>query len=150
MNSFPPIPPLDAKQVKALVRMIRVLRYDHPAWGDDAVAEEFETVQRWLASQERPAPFLEWLETPRWRAGFDRAAALAGRVTEQRQREKASRQRWKDVVRDKQPSTAAQQRYVTRLARQAGEPLELPPADMSKLAASRAIQRLKASAPPTS
>lgn len=145
MNAFPPIPPLDAKQVKALVRMIRVLRYDHPTWGDQEIAAEFEAQQRWLLGEGRPAPFAGWLDTPRWRAGFDRALALAARVTEQRRREKAARQRWKDVVRDKQPATAAQERYVKRLARQAGEEA---PSGLSKLGASRAIQGFLDRTPP--
>jgi hypothetical protein len=145
VNAFPPIPPLDAKQVKALVRVIRVLRYDHPTWSDDEIAAEFEAQQRWELEAGKPSPFHAWLETPRWRSGFDRAAELASRVTAQRQREKAARQRWKDVIRDKQPATQAQERYVKRLARKAGEE---PPQGLSKLAASRTIQRYLDAPPP--
>jgi len=127
------------------VRQIRVLRYDHPGWGDDELAAEFEAQQRWQVQEGKPSPFIEWLDTPRWRSGFDRALALAARVTEQRQREKAARQRWKDVVRDKQPATAAQERFLKRLSRTAGQE---PPSGLSKLGASRAIQHLLDASPP--
>ena len=141
MNAFPPIPPLDSKAVKALVRAIRVLRYDHPAFGLDELAEAFEDQERWHAKDGRETLFTAWLTGPRWRAAFDRAAELAGRVDARRQQEKLQRQRWKDVIRDKQPATEAQLRYVSRLARAHGE--TGTPVGLSKLAASRLIQRYK-------
>jgi hypothetical protein len=60
----------------------------------------------------------------------------------QKARAKESRQRWKDIIRDKQPSTPAQQRYVKRLAKKHDMVLQTPPDELSKLAASRLIQKL--------
>lgn len=149
MNAFPPLPPLDAKQVKTLVRMIRVLRYDHPNFGADELAREFEEQQRWLAQDGRPSPFLAWLDGSRWRAGFDRALEWASRVDERRVRERAARKRYKDVLLDRQPASAAQLRYVKRLAKRNGEESGATPTSLSKLGASRLIQRYLDHLPPT-
>lgn len=149
MNALPPIPPLDAKAVKVLVRAIRVLRYDHPSLSEDELAEEFAEQQRWLAKDGRDNPFIEWLDSGTWRSGFQRAMALADRADEQKARARAGRQRAKEWRQDRQPATSAQLRYVTRLAKRNGEEEAKAPEGLSKLGASRLIQNYLDHAPPT-
>ena len=142
MNQYPFIPPLDTKQVKALVRQIRVLRYDYPGLSDQELADEWVERQHGVIKEGGVTPFADWIETDRWRQGFQRAIDHAARMNVQKARAKESRQRWKDIIRDKQPSTPAQQRYVKRLATKHDMVLSTPPDQMSKLAASRLIQKL--------
>jgi hypothetical protein len=142
MNQYPFIPPLDTKQVKSLVRQIRVLRYDYPSLNDQELADEWVEGQRRVIEEGRACPFADWIDTDRWRAGFQKAVDHAARMNVQKARAKESRQRWKDIIRDKQPSTPAQQRYVMRLAKKHELKLDVPPDQMSKLAASRMIQKL--------
>lgn len=142
MNQYPFIPPLDTKQVKELVRQIRVLRYDYPALSDQEVADEWVEDQRRVIEEGRACAFADWIEGDRWRSGFQKAVDHAARMKVQKARAKESRQRWKDIIRDKQPSTPAQQRYVKRLAKKHDMVLTTPPDELSKLAASRLIQKL--------
>jgi hypothetical protein len=150
MNQYPFIPPLDTKQVKELVRQIRVLRYDYPSLSDQELADEWVEAQHRVIEEGRACPYADWIEGDRWRQGFQRAVDHAARMKVQKQRAKESRQRWKDIIRDKQPSTPAQQRYVKRLAKKHNLVLDVPPDQMSKLAASRMIQKLIDAPPPES
>lgn len=150
MNQYPFIPPLETKQVKELVRQIRVLRYDYPSLSDQELADEWVESQRRVIEEGRACAFADWIETDRWRSGFQRAVDFAARLKLQKQRAKESRQRWKDIIRDKQPSTAAQQRYLTRLAKKHSFTLATPPDQLSKLAASKLIQKFLEETPPES
>ena len=141
MNQYPFIPPLDTKQVKNLIRQIRVLRYDYPMLNDQDLADEWVERQRGVIEEGRPCPYAEWIEGDRWRAGFQKAVDFAARLNVQKQRAKAQRQRWKEVLQDKQPATERQQRYVQRLAKKHHVTLTTPPDQLSKLAASRLIQK---------
>lgn len=144
MNQYPLIPPLETRQVKELLRQIRVMRSDYPALGPDDLADEWESLQRYQATQGGPAPYAEWLDGDRWREGFRRAVAFAERQRELKQKAKAQRQQWKDVRRDREPATPRQVSALERLAKRQDLTLAQPPAELSKLAASRLIEQLRA------
>lgn len=141
MQSYPYIPPLSTREVKELLRQIRVLRGDYPSLSEDELAAEWAEQQQWLLSAGKASPFAEWLGTD-WRAGFSRALAFAERQRAQKRQVKAMRQKAKEYRLDRQPATPRQQRYVKRLAKDRDFNFTVPPESMSKLAASRLIQQL--------
>ena len=142
MNAYPFIPPLSPKDVKELCRQIRVIKSDYPHLSDDELAAEWEERLRWHLESGRPSPFADWVKGDRWQSGFQKALAFAGRQREQKQRAKAARQRYKEYRQDREPATVRQQRYVKRLAKERELKLEIPPEQLSKLAASRLITKL--------
>lgn len=141
MNAFPPIPPLDSRQVKELVRQIRVLRHDYPGLNDDELAQEWFEVQRWKMGEGRATPFADWIEAAGWERGWKQALAFAIRADEQSARMKAMRTKAKEWKQDREPATPRQQRLVDKLVKE--QAIEAPPEDgsLSKLAASRLIRR---------
>lgn len=141
MNAYPPIPPLDSRQVKELVRQIRVLRHDYPGLNDHELCDEWAEVERWKISEGRATPFEPFLATPDWERAWHKAMAVAIRVGEQAARQKAMRQQAKEWKQDREPATPRQQRLVDKLVKE--QAIEAPPADgrLSKLAASRLIRR---------
>lgn len=141
MNSYPHMPPLDTRQVKELLRQIRVLRGDYPHLSAEELAEEWAERQRWLAEADQACPYAQWIASDRWRNGFMSALRFADRQREQKQRAKASRTRHKEFRQDREPATPRQQRFVKRLAEKRGEALPAAPEALSKLAASRLIKR---------
>lgn len=143
MNQYPPIPPLDARQVKELVRQIRVLRHDYPMLDRDEVAAEFAETQQWKLREGRPTPFAAWVAMDGWERGFARAYDLAGRLSEQSARQKALRQKAKDWKMDREPATPRQRRLIDKLVKeQALPPVPVAEADtLSKLAARRLIRQ---------
>jgi hypothetical protein len=141
MNQYPFIPPLEPKQVKELLRQIRVMRWDYPHLSDEELAEEWAERQRWNAQEGKPSPYITWIEGDRWLQGWRKAADFAARQTQQKQRAKAQRKAWKEVLQDKQPATPRQVRYVKRLAEKAHTTLQVPADQLSKLQASRLIKK---------
>ena len=141
MNSTPFIPSLDPKQVKTLLRELRVLRLDYPRLSDAELADEWAERQALLAEQGRPCPFADWLEGDAWRAGFGKALGFANRQIELKQRNRVRRRAYKEAWLDRQPSTPRQQRYVKRLAEKYKLELPVPAEQLSKLRASKLIQQ---------
>ncbi|HEY9722189.1 MAG TPA: hypothetical protein V6D47_09250 [Oscillatoriaceae cyanobacterium] len=140
MNAYPFIPPLEPREVKELCRQIRVLRGDYPRLTDTELAEEW--AERQQQGVGRAAVYADWIADGDWQAGFARALAFAARQTEAKQRARVQRQRYKEVRMDREPATANQQRYLRRLAKRHDVALEVAPEALSKLAASRLIQKL--------
>ena len=95
MQAFPPIPPLEPRHVKELVRQIRALRYDRPTLSPDELAEAWADTQRWRIHEHRPTPFADFLASDGWERGFARAAELATRVDEVKSRQRELRQKAK-------------------------------------------------------
>jgi hypothetical protein len=149
MNATPFIPPLDPRDVKVLVRQIRVLRYDYPNLSDDELIEEWSTQLQALVEDGRESPFVGWLKSDRFRQGFQKALDAAARQDAQKAYGKAQRQRFKESKLDKEPATERQQRFVKRLADTRQVTLETSPDAMSKLAASRLIESLLETPPAT-
>src|SRR3989338_7496901 len=141
MNQSPPIPPLDPRQVKELVRQVRVLRHDYPGLGDDELAAEWAEVQRWKLREGRPTPFAAWLETDGWEQGFRRAGAFAGRLDDRSAKQKALREKAKDWKQDREPATPRQRRLIDKLVKERSITPPTEPDSLSKLAARRLIQQ---------
>lgn len=141
MNAFPPIPPLDSRLVKELVRQIRVLRHDYPGLADDELAAEWAEVQRWKIGEGRPTPFKDWLDEPGWERGWIKAMAFAIRLDERSAKQKALRMQAKEWKQNREPATPRQLRLVDKLVKTSA--IEPPQAldGLSKLAARRLIQR---------
>lgn len=142
MNQYPFIPPLSPRDVKELCRQIRVLRGDYPQLSEDELMAEWAEQQRWLLSVGKASPFAAWLEGHGWEAGFRKAMAHADRQRDQKQRVKALRQKAKEYRMDREPATPRQQRFVKHLAKTRDQALPSPPEQLSKLAASKLIDRL--------
>lgn len=141
MNQYPPIPPLDARQVKELVRQVRVLKHDYPTLSDDEIAAEWEEVQRWKLREGRPTPFAAWIEMGAWESGFKRAAAFADRLSDRSAKQKALRQKAKDWKMDREPATPRQRRLIDKLVKEQALPPVAEPESLSKLAARQLIQQ---------
>lgn len=141
MNQYPPIPPLDPRQVKELVRQVRVLRHDYPGLSDEELAAEWAEVQRWKLGEGRPTPFAAWLAMDGWERGFKRAGEFAARLDDRSARQKALRQQAKDWKQDREPATPRQRRLIDKMVKERALPPVAEPASLSKLAARRLIQQ---------
>ncbi len=141
MNQYPPIPPLDARQVKELVCQVRVLRHDYPGLSDDELAAEWAEGQQWKLREGRPTPFAAWLAMDGWERGFKRALEFAARLDDRSAKQKALRQKAKDWKLDREPATPRQRRLIDKLVKERAITPPAEPDSLSKLAARRLIQQ---------
>lgn len=141
MNQYPPIPPLDPRQVKELVSQVRVLRHDYPGLSADELAAEWAAGQQWRLREGRPTPFAAWLAMDGWERGFARALEFAARLDDRAAKQKALRQKAKDWKLDREPATPRQRRLIDKLVKERAIAPVAEPDALSKLAARQLIQQ---------
>ena len=135
-----PFPTLTKAEGKRLTHQHGVYQRDYPASSDEDLAAIWHDEQSVLAADTWLAPYLSG---DAWRREVPRAIAHLRRAEAGRIKAKAFRAAAKERHLDRQPATERQLALIDKLAKAHPDKLSRPDGPLSKLAASRVIERVR-------